>query len=200
MMKLSDKDETILSCIMKEPRVLLADIPRKLKEADEKNAIPYPTVQRRVQQMIVEGILTRGYVIDYAKAGYIFRWRVGVLIDQITLQKPGKDDKYKYTTQIDLAHHIQRELPHLPEFQDKLIVNDVFVLLGGVADLTVDVFAKQDKIVTEFIINGLRNLRGVKDTSSAKLAYSSKYGWLGQNGGERESDNKEDDIESAKSS
>lgn len=180
-MKLSDKDELILDRIMKDPRILLADISDALKGDNDASAIPYPTVQRRVQQMTANRILTRGYVIDFAKAGYIFRYRVGVSIDPVALRaSKGEDDEYG--TQIELAHYIRTVLPREPQFRDKLVVNDVYVLLGGSSDLAVDVYAKHDRTVTEFIIDGLRNLRGVKDTSSAKLAYSSKYGWLGQNG------------------
>jgi hypothetical protein len=242
---------------MIDPRVLLAEIPNRLEKDDKGISIPYPTVQRRVQQMTNERVLNRGYIIDWARAGYIFRYRVEIKIDQTVLKdfvKNGansieerknsiekrrgllreKKDSYQgdwnsieenleslqeeidlieeerefiyeqfmripnkgrneYDLQIRLAQYIRTILPKQERFKDKLVVNDVFVMLGGDADLEGLVYSRNNKVAMEFIVNGLRNLPGIVHTSSAKFGFSSRYGWLGENhngeGGYRASKN-----------
>jgi DNA-binding Lrp family transcriptional regulator len=180
MEKLDEKDRAILKCIMKDPRIILGDIPYALEQDDPKSVIPYPTVQRRVQQMTASRILNRGYITDWARMGYICRYRVGILIDSNALQNPKTDDQFKYDSQTELASYIRTVLPRSPKFSDNVAIDDVYILLGGQFDMTVDVFSQDDRIATQFIIEGLRNLRGIRDTSTEKVAYSSKFGWSGQ--------------------
>jgi hypothetical protein len=68
-----------------------------------------------------------------------------------------------------------------------MVINDVHILLGGNVDLSIDFYAKDDKTASKFIINALRKLPGISNTVSAKLAYSSRYGWLSKNGDEDDS-------------
>jgi len=180
---LDEKDQIIINCVKEKPEMLLAEIPLAInKDKRKEDQISYPTVQRRIQQMTNSLVLGRGYTINWAKAGYLVRYRVGILIDPVALDKPKKH--FTYDSQNGLADYIRKELPIDERFKDKLIVDDVYVLLGGRVDLAVDFFARDDKTATKFIIDGLRKLPGISNTASAKLAYSSKYGWLSKNGDE----------------
>ena len=220
MEKLDNKEELIINCIMQNPRILLADIPDELNASGKENAISYPTVQRRVQKMTDRRILNRGYIIDWAKAGYVFRYKISIWVDhealkdiaraevpgslegkksrkekdlsieekrdliyQQYMRTPGNyEENNEINLQIRLAHYIRTVLPEQDRFKDKLVVNDVFVLLGGgYGDLEALLYSKHDRVCMEFIINGLRNLKGIRDTTSAKLGFSSRYGWLGDN-------------------
>jgi DNA-binding Lrp family transcriptional regulator len=177
-----EKDEAVIHFMEKNPEVLLKDLPEKL-EASGGPAIPYPTLQRRVNMLMAEDrkVVSRIYSVNWAMAGYMVRYRVGILIDHVVLFDQSIPDK-KYDSQRGLANHILNELAQEDRFKNKLVVDDVYILLGGNVDLAIDFCAKDDKTATQFIIDALRKLPGIKETTSAKLAYSSKHGWLSKNG------------------
>jgi DNA-binding Lrp family transcriptional regulator len=212
MKTLNKKDQAILNCIIRKPRILIAEISDEIAKK-ENIVIPYPTVQRRVQQM-ANTILHRGFVVDYAKAGYVFRYKISIWVDHVDLKEVAnspqqkqdekdlsvdeqreqiyrqhmsvrgdyEEENHEANLQIRLANYIRTILAEQDRFKDKLVVSDVFVLLGGgYGDMEALLYSRHDRICMEFIINGLRNLKGIKDTGSAKLGFSSRYGWLGEN-------------------
>lgn len=173
---LDEKDEAIVHCIEQNPDILLKNIPGELDEE-----IPYATVQRRVKKLTERKVIGHAFSIDWAVAGYMVRYRVGILIDPVALRDKSSPEK-KYDSQKGLADHIMNELVQDDRFKNKLVIDDVLILLGGNVDLAIDFYARDDKTATQFIIDALRRLPGVSNTASAKLAYSSKHGWLSTNG------------------
>jgi DNA-binding Lrp family transcriptional regulator len=164
----------------KNPDILLKNIPSELSaNGTLDQEIPYPTLQRRVNRMIEQGIIAKHFFVNWAQAGYLVRYRVGILIDPVELRKT-KAVEGSYNTQNGLADYIINSLAKSEPFRNQLVIDDVYILLGGNVDLAVDFYAKDDKTATQFIIHGLRDLAGVRDTTSAKLAYSTKFGWLGR--------------------
>jgi DNA-binding Lrp family transcriptional regulator len=175
-----EKDEAIIHCIEMDRGILLKKIPSALEKSGGP-LIPYPTVQRHVNKLAENGVLRRTFSIDWGKAGYLVRYRVGVLIDPVALRDSSIGNK-RYDTQQGLADYIMRDLVQEDRFKNKLVVDDVYILLGGNIDLAIDFFARDDRTATQFIIDALRGLPGISNTVSAKLAYSSKEGWLSRNG------------------
>lgn len=98
---------------------------------------------------------------------------------EITATKP-------YDTQEGLAGFIVNDLAKGPRYRNRLVVDDVYILLGDKVDLALDFYARDDKTATQFIINELRRCYGVGNTTSAKISYSSKYGWLSKGGHEQD--------------
>ena len=174
-----EKDEAIIHCIERDPTILMKRIPTVLEECGGPT-IPYPTVQKRVKNLTRSKFLEQRFSINWKRVGYLVRYRVGILIDPITLREksPGKE----YDSQEGLAKYITFKLAQAEPFKDKLVVDDVYILLGGNVDLAIDFYARDDKTATLFIIEALRGLPGINNTVSAKLAYSSKDGWLSKNG------------------
>lgn len=181
---LNEMDEAIIHFLEQKPKTLLKNLPDKL-EASGGPAIPYPTMQKHVKMLMAEGreIVSRTYSVNWTAAGYLVRYRVGILIDPVALRDTSIQDK-KYDSQKGLANHIMKELAQDDRFKNKLVVDDVYILLGGNVDLAIDFYARDDKTATQFIIDALRKLPGISNTASAKLAYSSKHGWLSKNGDE----------------
>jgi DNA-binding Lrp family transcriptional regulator len=173
---LDEKDEAIVHCIEQNPDILLKNIPDELDEE-----IPYATVQRRVKKLTERKVIGHAFSIDWAVAGYMVRYRVGILIDPVALRDESSPEK-QYDSQKGLADYIMNKLVQDDRFKNKLVVDDVFILLGGNVDLAIDFYARDDKTATQFIIDALRRLPGISNTASAKLAYSSKHGWLSTNG------------------
>ena len=181
--KFDKRDEALIRCIESDPEIFLKAIPAAL-EKTYGEAMPYATVQRRVGRLTEAHILKRAFLINWAKAGYLVRYRVGILIDPKEL----RDERIKeYHSQRQLADYIMNELVQDERFKNKLVVDDVYILLGGTNDLSMDFFARDDKTATQFIVNALRSLPGINNTISAKLAYSSKYGWLSKDGSDEQS-------------
>lgn len=172
-------DEAILHCIKRNPKILLKNIPDDIEKAEgPAAAVSYPTVLRHVNKLTEDEVIERRFSINWAKGGYLVRYRVGILIEPVALRSgPG------YASQAELADYIMNTLVKDERFNNNLVVDDVYILLGGTVDLVIDFFAKEDKTATQFIIDALRNLPGIRDTGSAKIAYSAKFGWLSKNGG-----------------
>lgn len=189
---MDDKDVAIVHYLELHPETLLKEIPEKLKEGGGPS-IPYATIQKRVNRLTAKKVIDRDFSINWTKAGYLVRYRVGVLVDPTALRQSTSPAE-KYNSQKGLADYIRKELAENKVFKNKLVVDDVHILLGGSVDLAIDFYSKDDKTATTFIIDALRNLHGIRDTVSAKLAYSSKHGWLSQNGDDGER-NFEEDIE-----
>src|ERR1044071_4538029 len=81
-----DRDEAIIHCIEQDPAILLKAIPHAITDRGGK-PIPYPTVQRRVKDLMRVGVVEHRYYINWSKAGYLVRYRVGILIDPAILLK-----------------------------------------------------------------------------------------------------------------
>ncbi|MBC8032212.1 MAG: Lrp/AsnC family transcriptional regulator [Pyrinomonadaceae bacterium] len=180
--QMDEKDEAILHCLEQTPKILLKNIPNALV-ASGGPAIPYTTVQKRVKKLTARRIIDRHVSINWVEAGYLVRYRVGVLIDPTALRDSAITGD-KYDSQPKLANYIMRDLAQGVRFKNRLVVDDVYILLGGSVDLAIDFYARDDKTATQFIIDALRNLPGIRDTVSAKLAYSTKHSWLSKNGDE----------------
>lgn len=180
-------DEAIIHCMEQHPDIQLKNIPTELVDSGRLlEEVPYPTLQRHVSKLVERKVVSRNYSVNWALAGYTVRYRVGILIDPKELRDKAIKDK-KYDSQKGLADYIIKELAQAPPFKNELVVEDVFILLGGNVDLAVDFYAKDDKTATQFIIDNLRRLPGISNTVSSKLVYSSKHGWLGKNGKEVDS-------------
>jgi DNA-binding Lrp family transcriptional regulator len=181
---LDEKDRAIIHFLEQRPGVLLKNLPNEL-EAKGGSAIPYPTLQRRMKLLMSEGreVVKRIFSVNWAAAGYMVRYRVGILVDPVALRGQSIEDK-EYDSQNGLADYIMNVLAQDERFKNKLVVDDVYILLGGRVDLAVDFCARDDKTATLFIIDALRKLPGISNTASAKLAYSSKHKWLSENGDE----------------
>src|SRR5690349_16102 len=100
---LDDKDEAIILCIERHSDIALKDIPGALKSSGVlEDEIPYPTVQRRVNNLIDRRVLHRRLSVNWAAAGYESWYRVGISIDEKELREKYSRKK-KYDTQRGLA-------------------------------------------------------------------------------------------------
>jgi DNA-binding Lrp family transcriptional regulator len=179
---LDEKDRAIIHFLEQRPDVLLKNLPDEL-EAKGGPAIPYPTLQRRMKLLMAEGrkVVERIFSVNWVAAGYKVRYRVGIHVDPVALGDESIQGK-EYDSQYGLADYIMNVLAQKEQFKNKLVVDDVYVLLGGRVDMAVDFCARDDKTATQFIIDEMRKLPGISNTASAKLAYSSKHKWLSENG------------------
>lgn len=174
-------DEAIIRCLEHNPEILQKNIADSLKDTGLlPKSLSYPSVQRRIKKLRDAKIIGQPFSINWAAAGYDLRFRVGILIDPVKLASA-----QEYNSQEGLADFIMngrvRDLIAGEVFENEILVEDAYILLGGDVDLAVDFYAKTSKKATLFIINGLRNLAGVTNTTTAHLNYSSRHGWFSAN-------------------
>ena len=157
------------------------------------------TAERRIRKMKADAILSeRTMVIDWEALGYLFQYRIDVHIDQEALHEPefyGAPPGEKPHEAVDnwrrLVQYIMKDLiPFVEKIpaaktiskkkfsKDDVILENVTILLGQQADLTVTVRAQSQDAVMTFVVDGLRAMRGVKTTSASHEAWSYTQGEL----------------------
>jgi DNA-binding Lrp family transcriptional regulator len=98
--------------------------------------------------------------------GFTLRYRVDVTIGSPSL---GKDHPSSIK---DLSRYIMRGLPQDLRFKDKLLVENVHILLSANADLSINIRVKHHSVALEFVTEGLRRIRGVQTASTIQQAWS----------------------------
>jgi DNA-binding Lrp family transcriptional regulator len=152
------------------------------------------TAERRIRKMKADAILSeRTTIIDWEALGYPFQYRIDVHVDQEALHEPESGEKPHEP--VDnwrrLVQYIMKELiPFLERIpaaktiskkrfsKDDVILENVTMLMGQQADLTVTIRARTQDAVMTFVVDGLRGMRGVKTTSASHEAWSYSQGEL----------------------
>jgi len=185
-------DQRIARFYVNAPKATERQVASGIKES-------YSTVQDRIQKLKEAAVLgARTDVTNWAILGYPFRYRIDVHVDQEALRKDPyygapygeKPDKGKEINNWHrLADYIMNELVDYVGRQSKtvaqhqlkpsdLVVQNVTILLGQQADLSVTVRAKHPDAILSFVVDGLRAMMGVRMTSTAHEAWSYTDGEL----------------------
>lgn len=160
-------------------------------EVSEATRLNLTKVQRRVSKMIEHQVLVRRTDInDWAALGYPFRHRIDVHVDQEALRDGpdyGAPKDQVPAERVDnwrsLARYVMKDLIAFVEgcsrpvtnkklSKNDLIVQNVTILLGQQADLSVTVRARTPDAVLSFVVDGLRAMRGVRMTTTSHEAWS----------------------------
>ena len=157
------------------------------------------TAERRIRKMKADAILSeRTTIIDWEALGYPFQYRIDVHVDQEALHEPefyGAPPGEKPHDPIDnwrrLVQYIMKDLIPFVEripaaktiskkkfSKDDVILENVTILLGQQADLTVTIRARSQDAVMTFVVDGLRAMRGVRTTNASHEAWSYTHGEL----------------------
>ena len=149
--------------------------------------------------MKADAILSeRTTIIDWEALGYPFQYRIDVHVDQEALHEPefyGAPPGEKPHEPVDswrrLVQHVMKDLipfveriPAAKTISKKkfskadVILENVTILLGQQANLTVTVRARSQDAVMMFVVDGLRAMRGVKTTSASHEAWPYTHGDL----------------------
>ncbi len=181
-------DRDIVACFRQDPGMTYEVIAKQLTAKPS-------TVEKRVRRLIRREVLKRTVELNWQKLGYEFRYRIDILINSEKIRRnKGRSRDTKATTrandarQFDSQEHLaqyikDRLIPALEKnhggaFTANLIVEDVVILLGGSADLSVTLWAKDLHLARLFVTEGLRKLPGVNQTSTAHVTLSCTFGVL----------------------
>lgn len=182
-----EMDQLIARHYVNNPEATHAEVADALEQ-------PLRTVERRISKMIERAVLVRRTDInDWAALGYPFRYRIDVHVDQEALRDPPefgappgempKQPKEEVKDWRRLAQYIMKDLLAFVErsnntvtnkkiSKDDLIVQNVTILLGQQADLSVTLRSRTPDAILSFVVDGLRSMRGVRATTTAHEAWS----------------------------
>ena len=155
------------------------------------------TVEKRIQELFSQKILAkRTDIVDWNAVDYRFAYRVDVHLDVEALREApdyGAPKDERPHEPVDnwrrLARYIMKDLIPFWEripvaktvsgtkfHNDDVILQNVTLLLGQQADLTVTLRARNQDAVLSFVVDGLRAMRGVKMTNTSHEAWSVNEG------------------------
>jgi DNA-binding Lrp family transcriptional regulator len=195
MPELDDKDKRIVAYIIGHPEATNDQIATALD-------IPASTFQKRFADLTGKnGCLGRRLVVyDWKTAGFPLQYRIDVVIHQRNLSRAEGGPMYadigrvntildsgdalaplpfpiggpnaRIRTQKQLARYIKDILPTHSEFQGKIVVENIAILLGQSADISLTVHAIDTDALLNFVTNGLRALGGIQGTMTSQEAWS----------------------------
>jgi DNA-binding Lrp family transcriptional regulator len=157
----------VVRAVLKHPDLVSdADL---AKEVGEK----YTSVSGVVQSLKTKGILREGKVVNFAKLGYGFCYRVDVMINPVEVQfkRDPATGMPKENPQKKLARDIVERANSAP-FKDWVVIEDIMILLGNPADLSIMVRVPSHEDIFEFVTMGLRTCPGVMNTSTSYVSWS----------------------------
>ena len=154
---LDKKDQEILLYLLNHPEATVREVAEKLK-------IPRPTAQRRILNLRIAKHLKAALIVNPSALGFALRYRI-----DISVNTPNVKDQMSMK---ELAQYIMKVPAQDPRFRDRLLVENVHIMLGGQADLSVDVRVKHHNAIVDFVTEGLRMIRGVQDISIVQKGWS----------------------------
>jgi DNA-binding Lrp family transcriptional regulator len=121
-----------------------------------------------------EAMIQRGWIkvnprVDLSTLGFPERYRVDIWIDQRQLKgKMGgmPQDETKIENQREMALYLINKVAKRAEFKSNILIEDILILLGGPADLTVIVRATTNDAMLDFVTEGLRMCGGIEKTAT----------------------------------
>lgn len=162
---LDDMDRRILLELIRNPGLAIAALARNVDSHT-------PTIQKRVAKLLRSGCIRRDIrIIDWLAAGFALRYRIEINVNLRDLYKGHTGPEgVKIDNHQALARYIATNLPRRD--RDRLLVEDVTILLGSKVDLCVTVRARDHQSVFDFITNDLRLLGGIESTQTYHEAWS----------------------------
>lgn len=173
--EMSKRDEALIGVLLQDPKADLDALAKATVVVDGvKEKIPYATVQKRIRKLTDSGVLARVMTVDMARFGFGLRYRVNIVVNPSELRDKARKDGV--ASQEALCKYIREGLARKPEFASRIWVEDVFIVLGGEYDMSVELWARDHAVVKDFVVSGLRMEPGISDTMTVQLAWSCSTG------------------------
>jgi DNA-binding Lrp family transcriptional regulator len=165
-----EKDRLIVKGVIAHPEI-------SNEELAKSTGLPLSTLHKRLAELLRRKCLERVIrVIDWRAVGYPLRYRIDIRVNNRELHRGASDPIGGIDSQKKLAIYIKTVLPK--QYSGSVIVEDVIILLGQAADVSVLIRAKDPHVVFDFVTEGLRRLAGVEMTTTSHEAWSCTEGAL----------------------
>ena len=131
-----------------------------------------PATQKRINKLLAERKIERKMVVNPDALGYVNHFRINVRTNPSTLDKSPDINDLRIKSGIE-NHQILLALLIMAKSGCKnVLVEDVCVLLGDPADLSVTVRAENMNQIFEFITTELRTIDGITETTTCVESWS----------------------------
>jgi DNA-binding Lrp family transcriptional regulator len=172
--KPNEREQTILEYLRMNPRATYAalQVATGLK--------PYE-VEWTLKAMSRKGWIEDGYRISPTALGFPECYRVDIWVIPLRLREGNggrsqdvdeEGRRLVVDSQKRLGRYVIEVLAKDPAFRDRILVEDVHILLGGPADMSATVRARDNDAMLEFVINGLRVCEGIQQTTTCLLQWT----------------------------
>jgi DNA-binding Lrp family transcriptional regulator len=160
-MEQDEKNREIMDYIYNHPNATVAEIGVEV-------GLKREATQKRIARLYSSGKLKRQLAVDLDALGYTNRFRIDVNVSPADLREEQNEEIKKIKHNSDIKNdQIALALQIMGLSTKDLIVEDVSVLLGDPADLSVTVRSTQDlKYIFDFVTAKLRPLKGVVKTAT----------------------------------
>jgi hypothetical protein len=163
----SQKQKMILEGLRKKPDASMMDLAKSL-------SMTYETVTNAVDTMKKKQWVEHRHRIAPPILGFPERYRVDITVipAKLRLGEGGRPEdidngkRIQVHTQQGLARYIVNTLSKDAKFLEVIMVEEVSVLLGGPADMSATVWAKNNESMLKFVTYGLRMAEGIQTTST----------------------------------
>jgi DNA-binding Lrp family transcriptional regulator len=149
------------------------------RQISEGTSLSEDQVKHSLEDLREDNHITSRYNVDVRYLGYTLRYRVDIFVTPGKLRggKGGLLEHSNVGSQEELAKYILRTLPAQAQFTNKILVEDVRILLGHPADLSASVYATDTTAMLEFVTKGLRMCNAVYQTTTCLEAWSCRRGY-----------------------
>jgi DNA-binding Lrp family transcriptional regulator len=156
---LSDKDRLILAALHNNG---VADSPKEIADVTKLNE---STVSKHLRKLRMEGYVTTAVNLQHEIA---YRALVSIDLDLTRMKGP----KHGYRNQQEFVRFLKVGLQKSTQFKaftEGIVVEDVYSLLGGRADVSILAGAKDVGAMFDFVTRVIHALPGVKNTNTAAI-------------------------------
>jgi DNA-binding Lrp family transcriptional regulator len=161
--KRDDKDRAIVNFLIKNPGAAVGQVAEGL-------GYPPSTVQKRIGRMLDDKSLERIIrVLDWSAIGFPLHYWIDVKVRLYELRRT-RTGGVSIDSPKKLAAYIMHELSK--RYDQRMIIEDVYILLGSPADLSISIRAADHECVLEFVTNTLRGLGSIESTTTFHAAWS----------------------------
>jgi DNA-binding Lrp family transcriptional regulator len=122
-----------------------------------------------------------GFRVSPTALGYPERYRVDIWVIPLKLREglggrsqdvDAQGQRLVVDSQKRLGRYIMESLAKDSAFRDRVLVEEMHILLGGMADMSATVRARDNDAMLEFVVSGLRICEGIQQTTTCLMQWS----------------------------
>jgi len=172
--KPTEREQAILEYLRINPRATYAalQVATGLKSHEVEWALKAMTRKKWIED---------GFRVSPTALGYPERYRVDIWVIPLKLREgaggraqdvDASGQRLYVDSQKRLGRYIMETLAKDPAFRDRILVEEIHILLGGPADMSATVRARDNDSMLEFVVSGLRICEGVQQTTTCLMQWS----------------------------
>ena len=164
--RLTNNERRIVKQLIERPNI------KNYKELSLTTSVKYGTVLDNVDRLEKKGYLSHIWKVNFAAIGYEIAYRIDVVLDPFKIAVDVDKNGIPTVNPQEVLALAIRDLVEQKPFKERVLVENVEILLGNPADLSITVRAASHEYAFDFVTRGLRSLPGIRGTSTCQIAWS----------------------------